>query len=221
MGWFYKWGRRCLAGAILFLISTSLMNGWIIVSSAPKTFRDIDEVPQRKVGLLLGTSPFSDYGLARVQAAADLYEAGKIEFILVSGDSHKPDHYEVEGLSRGLVAKGVPESALLHDPFGLRTLDSIVRAKENFGCNDLIIISQKFHNHRAIFLARHFHIDAVGYNAGEKFTTWWVYNRCREYLAGIKAWLDLYILNTRPAFDPQNPIHPVITENQSDKRRNE
>lgn len=98
-----------------------------------------------------------------------------------------------------LIGLGVPDNAIIRDYAGFRTLDSVVRAQKVFHCNSLIIVSQKFHNQRAVFIARHYGIDAVGYNARDvasksNLTHW------REFAARFGAVLDLYVLNRQPKF---------------------
>ena len=92
----------------------------------------------------------------RILAAVELYKAGKIKYILISGDNRKKDYNEPEEMKKALIQKGVPAKFIYLDYAGFRTLDSVVRAKEVFGQNQLTIISQRFHNERAIYLAEKF-----------------------------------------------------------------
>ena len=118
-------------------------------------YTDIAEVPAHKVGLLLGTNPYlrsgapNKYFLYRIDAAVALYKAGKIEYILVSGDNHRNDYNEPEAMKQALMNNGIPEERIVLDYAGFRTLDSVVRAKKVFGNDTFIVISQRFHNERA------------------------------------------------------------------------
>ena len=98
------------------------------------------------------------------------------------------------------MAKGVPESAITLDFAGFRTLDSVVRSKKVFQQNKITILSQRFHNHRAIFIADRYGIDAVAYNAADAFSGVNTKTELREYLARCKAVIDLYILKKQPKF---------------------
>lgn len=90
----------------------------------------------------------------RIRAATDLYKSGKIQYIIVSGDNSTKDYNEPEDMQTALVQQGIPKDKIIPDHAGFRTLDSVIRAKEIFGQTQLVIISQKFHNERAVFLAR-------------------------------------------------------------------
>lgn len=156
-------------------------------------------IPRNDVGLLLGTSPklkngnnnlYFDY---RILAATVLYKSGKIKYILISGDNRKKDYNEPEEMKNALIQKGVPESAIYLDYAGFRTLDSVVRAKEVFGQSRLTIISQRFHNERAIYLAEQNGIDAIGYNAKDVNAYAGLKTNARELLARVKMFIDLAV----------------------------
>lgn len=173
---------------------------WISFKAKGLNYNDIDSIPKNKVGLLLGASKLAPSGNInlfykhRIDAAIELYKAGKIDFILVSGDNSRKSYDEPTDFKNDLIAKGVPAERIFLDYAGFRTLDSIVRAKEIFGQNSFTIISQQFHNQRAIYIAQHFNIDAIAYNAKDVYKT-----PGREYLARAKANLDL-LFNVKPKF---------------------
>lgn len=168
-------------------------------------FDKVSDIPSNKVGLLLGTiktlpsGRLNLYYKFRIDAAEKLYKAGKIQYILVSGDNSRKDYDEPSAIKDDLIARGIPENKIYLDYAGFRTLDSVVRCKEIFGQNSITVISQKFHNERAVCLAEHFDIEAVAYNAkGVKFR----YGKkvvFREYLARTKMILDM-ILGVEPKF---------------------
>lgn len=173
---------------------------WVAYKAKGYTYDNIDNIPKNKVGLVLGASKLAPSGNInlfykhRVDAAVALYKAGKIDYILVSGDNGRKDYDEPTDFKNDLIANGVPEACIFLDYAGFRTLDSIVRAKEIFGQNDITIISQKFHNERAIYIAQHFGINAIAFNAKDVYK-----NPKREYLARAKASLDL-LFNVEPKF---------------------
>lgn len=161
-------------------------------------YENVAQIPARRVGLLLGTNPKgrtgapNPYYTARIDAAAELYRSGKILRILISGANPSETYNEPEQMKADLMAQGVPDSVIYLDYAGLRTLDSVVRAKEIFGLSAFTIISQQFHNERALFLSRAEGIDAVAFNAGDFQNKWWQLRmKCREYLARTKAHIDL------------------------------
>ncbi len=192
----YFWRGTAFISVWLLLIITAC-NVQVTIETKKLLYSDITAVPTHKVGLLLGTNPYlkngspNKYFTYRIEAAVALYEAGKIQYILVSGDNHKLGYNEPEEMKQALISKGVPEDRIVLDYAGFRTLDSVVRAKEVFGNEQFIIISQQFHNERALFLALHNDIKAVGFNAQDVTAYYGFKTRLREYLARTKLFLDL------------------------------
>lgn len=185
--------------AILCIISLIVCDQTIKKGTAAQIYNEVITIPQNNVGLLLGTSPklkngnnnlYFDY---RILAAVELYKAGKIKYILISGDNHREDYNEPEEMKKALILKGVPEKSIYLDYAGFRTLDSVVRAKEVFGQSRLTIISQRFHNERAIYLAEKNGMDAIGYNAKDVNTYAGLKTNIRELLARVKMFIDLAI----------------------------
>ena len=161
-------------------------------------------IPARDTGLVLGASeklpdgrenPYFKY---RIEAAAELYRLGKVKHLLVSGDNRTAGYNEPESMRKALIARGVPERAITLDYAGLRTLDSVVRAKEIFSQTKFTIISQRSHDERALLIARHFDIDAIALAAADVPFRSAVGGHIREWFARVKAILDLYILHTAP-----------------------
>lgn len=173
----------------------------------------IADLPYTKTALLLGTSKNLDNGQPnayfynRIRAAADLFKSGKIQYLMVSGDNSRKDYNEPEDMQQALIKYGVPENKIFLDFAGFRTLDSVVRAKEIFGQKKLIIISQKFHNERAVFLARQNGMEAYGYNAPDVNKYAGFKTNLREYLAKTKAYLDL-ITGVEPKFGGDKVLIP-------------
>lgn len=171
------------------------------------------DVPETKTALLLGTSKTLNNGQPnayfanRIRATWDLYKSGKIQYIIVSGDNSRKDYNEPEDMQQALIEKGIPEDHIFMDFAGFRTLDSVVRAKEIFGQQKIIIISQKFHNERAVFLARQNGMDTFGFNAGDVNKYAGFKTNMREYLAKSKAYLDL-LLGVEPKFGGKKIIIP-------------
>ncbi len=165
-----------------------------------KIYSNVDSLPHNRVGVLLGTNPVGRTGSPnpfythRIDACVALYKAGKIERILVSGDNSRITYDEPSSIKADLVAAGVPDSIIYLDYAGFRTLDSVVRAKNIFGLNKFTIISQQFHNERALYIAMHNDIDAVAFNAKDVPVKYWqVRMMVREWLARVNAVVDIYI----------------------------
>ncbi|HBV13839.1 SanA/YdcF family protein [Chryseobacterium carnipullorum] len=173
----------------------------------------IADVPETKVALLLGTGKTLSNGMPnayfynRIQAAIDLYKSGKIKYILVSGDNSSKDYNEPEDMQLTLMKYGIPKERIVMDHAGFRTLDSVVRAKDIFGQTKLVIISQKFHNERAVFLARKNGIEAFGYNANDVNKYAGLKTNLREYLAKTKVYWDL-LFGIQPKFGGEKILIP-------------
>ena len=202
--------RSILKKSMIFLVLLGLFiigcDQWVRLSSRSRIFSSISELPGNDVGLVLGTSKSTVRGTTnlffkyRMAAAAKLYKTGKIRHFILSGDNHIKAYDEPSDMKKALMVRGVPASAITLDYAGFRTLDSIVRAKEVFGQNKITVVSQTFHNQRAVFIARAKGIEAVGFNAKDVSVRFSPKTYVREYLARVKAVLDLYILGTRPKF---------------------
>ena len=204
-----KWGTNIfkflLAGTALGLTILLLSNYWVLSTVNANVYGDVGEVAYSDVALVLGTSrsingvdenPFFTH---RINAAAELFFTGKVKHVLVSGDNSTMRYNEPRDMRNALIKLGVPDTCITMDFAGLRTLDSVVRSHKIFQQKRITIVSQEFHNYRALFIANHFGIDAIAYNANypSKATSKTV---VREYLARFKAILDLYFLDTQPKF---------------------
>lgn len=193
---------------LIFITTTILMlkaNYSVKKSAANKTFSDSSVITKNKVGLLLGTSKILKNGRInyyfkyRVDAAVELFKKGEIEFILVSGDNGTETYDEPTEFKNELIKNGIPEHSIFLDYAGFRTLDSVIRSKEVFGQLSITIISQKFHNERAIYLAEKNGISAIGYNARDLSGKYGFKTRFREYFARTKAFLDV-MFGVEPKF---------------------
>jgi SanA protein len=207
-GFIARWFRRlCIAilvGLGLTLALIAYANFTAIWASRGRLHDDVATLPTMKVGLVLGTTdrvnghenPFFRY---RIDAAEKVWKAGKLEILIVSGDNLRPSYNEPEKMKQALVERGIPADRIVSDPRGLRTLDSVVRAKEIYGSSSILIISQRFQNQRAIYLAQANGIDARGFNAQDVEPHIGLKTSIREIGARVKMWLDVHFLNTRPS----------------------
>jgi SanA protein len=169
-------------------------------------YQRAEDVPPHRVALLLGTGKWLRSGIEnpmyryRIEAAARLWHAGRVDYILASGDNGRRDYDEPSAMTIDLVDAGVPFDAIYRDYAGFRTLDSVVRAKKVFGLSEFVIVSQPFHNERALYLAHAAGIRAVGYNARDVAYAYALKTRVREKFARLAAVLDVNLLHTKPRF---------------------
>ena len=201
-----KWLTR---GAIVFLLLFLFIwacNYWVEKSTVHQVYNSIDKLPKNEVALVLGTSKYTvkgyqnPYFYYRIEAAVKLYQTKKIKHLIVSGDNRFKNYNEPKEMQQALEKRGIPTSAITLDYAGFRTLDSVVRSKEVFGQKRITIVSQKFHNQRALFIANHRNIEAIAYNAQDIGLRFGLKTMLREYLARCKAILDIIILNKQPKF---------------------
>ena len=159
---------------------------------------DPTALPTVDVALVLGAAPIGPEGGPnryfeyRLDAAAALWRAGKVRYLLVSGDRRPPDYDEPSAMHGGLVARGVPAERIYRDFSGVRTLDSILRAEEVFGQKRLIVVSQPFHLARAIFLARQEGIEAWGLAARDVERPYRIFTTLRRYPSALRAYYDVW-----------------------------
>lgn len=197
---------RFLLVSISFSIFLLWFCNWKVERNATgKMYYRVDEIPHRKVGLLLGTSKIlanqyeNLYFRYRIEAAVALYKAGKIDFILISGDNGNDSYNEPVDMQNALIAAGIPESRIYLDYAGFRTFDSVFRAHYIFGQKEFTIISQPFHNERAIYIAQHLGLNAIGFNAQDVNSRYGFKTLLRERFARVNMFLD-FLISTEPKF---------------------
>ena len=191
---------------IWFVLALMFVSHIIVVSQTEHLVYDkVDQVPYNRVGLLLGTSKYTSkkyqnlYFKNRIDAAAKLFHAGKIDFILVSGDNRFEYYNEPQMMLEDLLALGVPKEKIFLDYAGFRTLDSVIRAYKVFGLNSFTVISQRFHNERAIYIAQQFGLNVIGFNAKDVDKNYGFKTNLREKFARVKVLLDT-VLKKEPKF---------------------
>ncbi len=197
--------KHIITAITLAILAIILSNVHINYKAKDKLYDNLTEIPKNRVGLVLGTSKFVDnntinlYYKYRLEAAYSLYKNKKIEIILISGDNSTVNYNEPSAFKQDLINLGVPEEKIILDYAGFRTLDSIIRAKKIFGLDHFTIISQLFHNQRAIYLAQCHDLNVIAFNAKDVTSRYGLRTQIREYLARTKAILDI-IINTQPKF---------------------
>ena len=215
-------GKRRARRQKLILIIAVLLAVWAAVSVLVMLFADLrvesrasgriytseEEIPAREYGLMLGTTRLvkgkyrNDYFYNRVRAAAELYRAGKIRKVIVSGDNRRMEYNETADMKQELAAEGVPPEDVLMDYAGFRTLDSVVRARNLFGASEITVITQEFHCERAVYLASENGIDAIGFAAKDtRVQSARLRLTVREAFARVLAVIDAEILHRKPHFE--------------------
>jgi len=198
-----RWVLALLVG--LPLLAVAWPNLAALVAAHGRLFERAGEVPPGRVGLVFGCDDKIGgrenlYFRYRIEAAAELWKTGRLRCIIVSGDNRTKHYNEPLRMRQALIDKGVPADRIVCDYAGLRTFDSVIRAKEIFGAAKVVFISQRFQNERAIYIARAHGLDAVGFNARDVEGQGGLKTRLREVGARVKMWLDVNILNTRPRY---------------------
>ncbi|MDQ0961931.1 vancomycin permeability regulator SanA [Streptomyces sp. B4I13] len=187
-------GRRRLvqavmAGCVLGLLPAT----WLYVSTSDR-IGTTAQAPSREVAVVFGAGLWdgepSPYLAHRLDAAAKLYRAGRIQVVLVTGDNSREDYDEPDAMRAYLTRHGVPDRRIVSDYAGFDTWDSCVRAKKIFGVDRAVLISQDFHIRRAVALCEAAGVDSYGVGVAAKHDVTWLYGGAREVLAAGKAALD-------------------------------
>ena len=191
--------------AISSLLFTFFANYRIEKSTEEFVTDKLEILPKTKVAVVLGTAPnlvggYQNYYFTyRIEAATKLYKSGKVTHFILSGDHGRKNYNEPEAMKQALIKNGIPANVIYLDHAGFRTLDSMIRAKEIFGQNEFIVVSQEFHNERAVYIARQNGIKAFGYNAKDVNKHAGLKTNIREYFARTKVFIDSFF-NVQPKF---------------------
>lgn len=191
--------------ALALILLTLWSNFSVYYETRNFLFSESKDVPNLKTALLLGTSKKLKNGNDnlyfnhRISACIELFKTGKVTRILISGDNGTKDYNEPEDMRDELIANGIPKENITLDYAGFDTYDSALRAKEVFGQESFIVVSQKFHNQRAVYIARRNGIDAYGYNAQDVKKMNGLKTKIREIFACIKAYIEVKF-NVEPTY---------------------
>lgn len=192
-------GGVCLVLVVAIIITCHVM---VVNNAKGRTYDNVADVPETEWGVLLATSPITPGGAHnfyfdnRIKAAVDLYKAGKVKKILATGGDYTSEHRfgcdEPQAILDSLVKAGVPDTCVVLDYNGRRTINSIYEIRYTYDLGNVIFISQKYHNERALYQADHMGVEAVGYNAAPSHIRRnRIKNTIREYFARVKLFIDL------------------------------
>ena len=200
------------AAVMMLLWGASAIAVYAISSGRVFDSASMDAVPRQRAAVVLGCVRTLPNGLnnryfsRRIDAAAELYKAGKVDCLVVSGDNHVKGYDEPSDMKESLVNAGVPAERIVCDYAGFRTLDTVARAKKVFGLNSFIIVSQPDHVRRAVFTARGFGCDAYGYAAKDVNGRYSIKTTIREQLAKIAAVADVILRRSPKFLGPREPL---------------
>lgn len=192
--------RGFIVTIFLLIVSIGLCYLIVAINARNRIFNEVGDIPRNEVGLLLGTSPVTPNGEHnyyfdnRIFATVNLYRHGKIKKIIASGGNYTAQNGcdELRAMHDSLISYGIPDSVVILDYQGLRTLNSIQNLKDIYNLDSITIISQKYHNERAVWLADHYGLQSVAYNATTPdIANKKIKNIAREFLARIKMFIDI------------------------------
>ncbi|MEU9367949.1 ElyC/SanA/YdcF family protein [Streptomyces avermitilis] len=202
-------GRRRAVQAVMLGCVLALSPATWMFAVAGDRLRTTEDVPRTDVAVVFGAGLWagepSPYLAHRLDAAAKLYRAGRIEVVLVTGDNSRTDYDEPDAMRMYLTRHGVPDGRVVSDYAGFDTWDSCVRAKKIFGVDHAVLISQGFHIRRAVALCQAAGVDSYGIGVDAKHDATWYYGGTREIFAAGKAALDA-VFEPDPRFlGPKEP----------------
>lgn len=176
---------------------------WITCRVQDRIYSDLNQVPKCHMAIVLGNQALpgeipSPKLASRCDKAIELYKAGKIDELLMTGDGRATSNNEPETMRNYAMSKGVPEKAVICDPLGMRTYDSVYRTRFIYGQKSVIVVTHAYHVPRTLFLAEAVELDAYGVSSdlpGEPR------DQIRECMACVSALLDVYILHPKPSMN--------------------
>jgi vancomycin permeability regulator SanA len=204
--------RRAARGAALLLAALAVAVGAayfrVRAAARDRLFTRTEEVPAREVAIVFGAGLTSQVLYDRVATGADLWRARKVKRLLMSGDNRVRSHDEPNAMKRIAVDLGVPPGAIVLDYAGRRTYDSCARAREVFQIDDAVLVTQRYHLARAIYLCRHLGLPGVvGLAADRQAYGGRLRFGARELGATLKAWVDVNVWAPRWIKGPPEPIN--------------
>ena len=200
-----RWRHGLWLGPLLGALALAGPYWYVGWAASGRVCDSVDQVPATPVALVLGTAKYAGpyenvFYRARIRAAAALFAAGRVRGLLVSGDNGRTDYDEPSTMRADLIAAGVPAGCITLDFAGFRTLDSVVRARAVFGQEEVVIVSQRFHVERALFLASRHGLRAVGFAAEDAPSDWTLRMQAREVGARALAVVDTLVLGRSPRY---------------------
>ncbi len=206
-----------VTGSVITIVAILLAASWYVNSSTQTQMYTVASAPYRKVALVLGTSrrtrnrKLNQYYTERMRTAAELYGAGKVQYLLVSGDNGTVEYNEPDSMRRDLVAMGVPAERIALDFAGFDTFDSMIRANKVWGVDSVLVVSQDFQARRAVYVANHRNIVAGGVAARDPNESPFALAQLREVFARLKLLADVHVLFSQPRYLGAREYFPADT----------
>jgi SanA protein len=210
--WFWRTFWSLLILGSVGLLTVYLINLQVASYSNNKIYQSITEVPNDKsVAIVLGAKVWDDGSLShalidRVTTGVELYKAGKVKKLLMSGDNPSADYDEPTAMKGEAIKQGVPETDIVLDFAGRRTYDTCYRAKEIFDVKKAVIVSQEFHLPRSIYLCENLGVESVGVIANRRKYLGENYWAFREFFSVFSAWFEMNFIPFEPVSGKKEPI---------------
>ncbi len=197
-------------GGAVVLLSPLALRTWVGHETAGRTYAQ-GKVPAKPVAVVFGagywpSGRLSDALADRMDTAIDLYKAGRVNKLLLTGDNRTADYNEPATMAEYALARGVPREDLVLDYAGRRTYDSCYRAKAIFGVEEVVLVTQAFHLPRALYTCNRLGIDAIGVAADRHQYLRAHWYELREVAALTRAWFDVNLLKPVPVLGDPIPV---------------
>jgi SanA protein len=207
--------RKTLLLILILLIIIGVLPAVIAYISAVGSRFPLGTAPNGKTAIIFGAGLYRDGSPSavlrdRIQTAVELYKAGKVEKLLMSGDNSTLNYNEPGAMQKYAMQLGIPEDAIVLDYAGRRTYDTCYRAKSIFGISEALLITQDYHLPRALYICKILGIKSVGVSADRRNYRLgtYIYWRIREIPATFTAFIDLYLTKPQPILGDPEPIYP-------------
>ena len=216
MKWFLRITLSLLAAVLIGVLSIAAINRYIHSRASGKIEKSMTELraeEPRRVAIVFGARVMpggvpSHSLYDRVLTAVELYRAGRVRKLLMSGDRQSDDYDEPAAMKKQAVEMGVAESDIVLDNDGKRTYDTCYRAKEIFGVSRAILVTQDYHLPRALYLCSSLGVESLGITANRRVYDNERYFNFREFFSAASAWFEINILSPEVARGPKQPIEP-------------
>ena len=214
MKWFLRIFLSLLAIALTGLLSIAVINKYVHSTNSDKIKTSITEIPAdepKRVAIVFGARVWNDRTPSnslydRVLTGVELYRAGRVKKLLMSGDKTGENYDEPAAMKKLALELGVAESDIVLDNDGKRTLDTCYRAKEIFGVQKAILVTQDYHQARALYLCNSLGVDSIGITANRRTYDGEWYYHFREFFSAAGAWFEMNFVSFEPLKGEKEPI---------------
>jgi vancomycin permeability regulator SanA len=214
MKWFLRVLLILLAAALTGVLAIAVINKYVHSQTGGRIQKSMTEIPTeepKRIAIVFGARVLDNgvpsHSLSdRVLTAVELYRAGRVKKLLMSGDRQGENYDEPAAMKKQALELGVAESDIVLDNDGKRTFDTCYRAKEIFGVQKAILVTQDYHQPRALYLCSSLGIDSLGITANRRIYDREKYFRFREFFSIVSAWFDINVVSPEAAGGQKQPI---------------